>query len=239
MRKIKFVVLAVLMGLASCEKNESEDVKYFTLDANGKLAKAESYYLGTDTTNLVGYYWAQNIEMDPFILNHTFSEWGFGEAFTYTNCTNDTTALYTNLSGITVKGVKGDTYFIANAGEFNTTQAAISFKDGKAYKAIECYVTNSTYAYRSMLNGDDYSKKFEQGDWFKLTITGYNGNDVTGKVEFLLANGTDIVKNWQQVDLSKLGTVTSMVFTLSSSDNSQWGMNTPSYFCLDQLKLSE
>jgi hypothetical protein len=43
------------------------------------------------------------------------------------------------------------------------------------------------------------------------------------------------VDHWQWFDLSKLGEVASVKFTLSSSDVGQWGMNTPAYFCLDKL----
>lgn len=242
MRKTGIVLSAVLsIGLAfvSCENEETPETRTYTLDANGLLTEAETVYLGTDTTNKVAFYFVQNIDIDQFVLNHSFSEFGLGEGFTYTNCTDKTTASFSNLSGITANGVKGNTYFIAYAGEFNPTPTEISFNDGKAYKAIECYVTNSTYAYLTMLNGDAICKKFEQGDWFKLTITGYSDDTETGKVDFYLANGTDIINSWQRVDLSRLGVVTSVRFTLSSSDNGEYGMNTPSYFCLDQFKVSE
>ena len=47
------------------------------------------------------------------------------------------------------------------------------------------YITNSAYAYTSMLNGDAYAKKFAQGDWFKLTITGLDADGKeTGTKEF-------------------------------------------------------
>lgn len=238
MSKLKFALLAVLIGLVSCEKNTSEDVKTYTLDANGKLVISENYFLGTDTTKAAGYYYSQDIVLDPFVVAHSFSSWGFGEGFTYSNCSDTTNPYYTNLSAITAKGVKGSTYFIASANGFST-QAMISFKDDKAYNAVECYVTNATYAYLAMKNGNDFARQFTEKDWFKLTITGYNGQKETGRTDIMLAEGTSLVDSWQQVDLSKLGKVTSIVFTLTSTDNSEWGMNTPSYFCLDQLKVSE
>ena len=94
-----------------------------------------------------------------------------------------------------------------------------------------------------MLNGDAYAKKFEQGDWFKLTITGYNESKaVTGTVEAYLAdlrseNTADhyILNEWKWVDLSPLGVVSSVKFVLSSSDVGQWGMNTPGYVCVDDF----
>jgi hypothetical protein len=105
------------------------------------------------------------------------------------------------------------------------------------------YITNSAYAYTSMLNGDAYAKKFAQGDWFKLTITGLDADGKeTGTKEFYLADLRDadsskhfIVNDWRYVDLSGLGKVKSLKFMLDSSDTGSWGINTPGYFCLDDF----
>ena len=103
------------------------------------------------------------------------------------------------------------------------------------------YITNSAYAYSSMKNGDSFAKKFGKGDWFKLTIKGYNAEDsLTGTKEFYLADLRDpktayIINDWSYVDLSGLGKVSKLGFELSSSDNGEWGMNTPAYFCFDNF----
>jgi len=106
------------------------------------------------------------------------------------------------------------------------------------------YVTNNTYAVSSMENGDSYAKKFAQDDWFKLTITGYqlSEKDTTkvGTVEFYLADFRKegkhyIVKDWTWCDLTDLGSVDAIGFELTSSDTGAWGMNTPAYFCFDEL----
>ena len=103
------------------------------------------------------------------------------------------------------------------------------------------YITNSSYAYTSMLNGDASAKKFDKGDWFKLTITGYDADDaVTGTKDYYLADLRDeatayIINDWRYVDLSGLGTVAKLGFELTSTDNGSWGMNTPAYFCFDNF----
>lgn len=110
------------------------------------------------------------------------------------------------------------------------------------------YVTNSTYSYWSMKYGDGFSKKFggETGndpDWFKLTIAGISQNgDTTAMLDYYLAdyrfenNQEDfILDSWEWIDLSFLGEISALRFSLSSSDVGMWGMNTPAYFCIDQL----
>jgi hypothetical protein len=112
------------------------------------------------------------------------------------------------------------------------------------------YVTNNNYTYYSMLNGDLYSKKFggtngNDPDFLLLTITGKDSDgNVTGAVEFYLAdfrfeeNSRDyIASTWWFVDLTSLGAVKSLEFSLRSSDNGVFGMNTPAYFAIDNIIL--
>lgn len=114
------------------------------------------------------------------------------------------------------------------------------------------WVTNSNYAYNSMKLGDSFAKQFggstgNDTDWFKLTIKNYYGGVLTGdSVDFYLAdyrfsnNAQDyIVRNWTWVDLSSLGNSDSLLFTLSSTDNGSWGMNTPAFFCIDNLETAD
>ena len=102
-------------------------------------------------------------------------------------------------------------------------------------------VTNTAYAYHTMLNGNEFTKKFEKGDWFKLIAHGVASNGKEKTAEFYLANiksddvAAGIVSDWQTFDLTSLGEVEVVYFTMESSDSGQYGMNTPAYFALDQF----
>ncbi|MDA7950081.1 MAG: DUF4465 domain-containing protein [Pirellulaceae bacterium] len=114
------------------------------------------------------------------------------------------------------------------------------------------FINNTTYAALSMQNGDGFAKSFggltgDDPDWFKLSIVGYdNMQSMIGTVEFFLAdfrfadNNLDyIVDEWTWVDLSPLGdSVSSLSFELTSTDNDPtWGINTPTYFAMDNLSF--
>lgn len=100
-------------------------------------------------------------------------------------------------------------------------------------------VSNNSYAAYSMTNGDSFAKKFTGKDWFELTIEGFNGISSTGEIKVMLADSSNITPNiletWQTVDISSLGEVTKLTFTLNSSDVGNWGMNTPNFFALDNI----
>ena len=114
---------------------------------------------------------------------------------------------------------------------------------GKPKVISGCYLTNNAYAYLSMKNGENNTKKFGKGDWFKLTITGKDAEgNTTGSVDFYLADLRSddeaqqyILDSWQWCDLTPLGAVKRLDFNMSSTDNGDWGMNTPAYFCMDNL----
>lgn len=114
------------------------------------------------------------------------------------------------------------------------------------------YINNSTYAYYSMLEGDSYAKRFggESGndpDFFLLTLKKYHEGELSAdSINFYLAdyrfddNSLDyIIKDWEFVDLQALGNIDSLSFTLSSSDNGTFGMNTPAYFCIDNFTTKD
>ena len=97
------------------------------------------------------------------------------------------------------------------------------------------YVNNNAYAINSMANGDSYAKKFDENDWFKLTCYGILNGDTVGRVVVDLAKDGWMMTEWTYVDLSTIGTINAMHFALTSSDASEWGMNTPAYFCMDNF----
>jgi len=84
-------------------------------------------------------------------------------------------------------------------------------------------------------------------DFFRLDIQKYsNGALAPQVVEFYLAdyrfedNNEDfIVDDWQWVDLTSLGNVDSLFFTLVSTDVGDFGINTPLFFSIDNLEISE
>src|SRR6185312_6208417 len=111
------------------------------------------------------------------------------------------------------------------------------------------YICNSTYAYKSMKNGDAFENAFtaQNQDWFKLTVKKYFGGVLsTNTAEVYLADfrysdttQNYILKNWMWVNFSSLGNVDSLAFYLSSSQTDAYGgIKTPSFFCIDNVTLS-
>jgi len=211
---------------------------------------SESYWNGSTDPD------AGQFATGPAVFSNLFTDesgWDYWAGWAYSNVTDNTMHGYTNqFSAVTGGGHTGDNYGIAYLDTYYGVTPTITF--GEPMEPISAQVTNTTYAYFDMLDGSAYSKEFggDDGtdeDWFLLTITGKDaGGDVTGTVEvyladFRFADGAEdyLLDTWTPVDLSSLGAVTSMEFTLTSSDTSTYTgityMNTPAYFALDTLTV--
>lgn len=125
--------------------------------------------------------------------------------------------------------------------------ASLSFNSAAVGVFDHLWLCNATYTALSMKNGDDFAKKFsyEDQDWLKLIIA---GTDAAGAViettEYYLADfRTDfsggIREGWHRIDLSVLGPVNGLAFTLESSDVGEYGLNPPAYFCIDDIAVRQ
>ncbi len=143
-----------------------------------------------------------------------------------------------------------DQYMSAPGGAYESTTYAVAFPEQYAIDVdIDggavipgVFLTNSAYTYNAMAVGDNFANKFEQGDWFKLIITGHHADDTITDLDFYLADLRDedpakhyIINWWEWVDLTSLGEVTSLSFAFEGTDMSYGYLNTPTYFCLDNL----
>lgn len=171
----------------------------------------------------------------------------YWEGFAYSNKTDTATPGHTNdLSAYVPGGGGSNTYAVAYVGY--STVPTITYDGIVDMAGKGASITNTTYGYLSMMDGASPPAKLFGGetgndeDWFKLTITGYLAGDAGESIDFYLADfrfadsGQDyVIGDWTHVDFTDLGLVDELRFTLSSSDNGQFGMNTPAYFAIDNL----
>jgi len=115
-------------------------------------------------------------------------------------------------------------------------------------QVVQLRISNSTYAYNSMKFGDFVGKKFSaaEKDSFVLIITGFS-NEVKkfskrvylADYRFADTNKNFMLDTWQIVKFIQNETADSLSFTLVSSDNGQFGMNTPAFFVMDNVTVAE
>jgi hypothetical protein len=139
----------------------------------------------------------------------------------------------------------GKAYAIGMNGSFFVSEA------GPSSGILGFKIANTTFAYNSMKSGDAFAKKFggvsgNDADSFVLKISAFHKGQFLFSKRVVLAdfrfadNAKDyILDSWTTVDLSmpqnEVGPRDSFVFELMSSDNGQFGMNTPGFFAIDEV----
>jgi putative lipoic acid-binding regulatory protein len=163
-----------------------------------------------------------------------------------------------NRTDLSQTGLDAQYTAAAGCGYDGSTQYAVAFTmgvqtdvyaaDGQLHTVTGCYVTNNLWTYQDILQGGYGELPYggttgNDPDWFKVTATGKNASGQTvGELDFYLAdyrfanNEEDyVLDTWEWFDLSPLGDVATISFSLSSSRGSGYNMITPAYFCMDNF----
>jgi hypothetical protein len=231
-----FIIAVFTILLFSCNKEE-EKIDFITFEE--LQLNDNGFWNGSDGS---GGFTTGN----AFFPN-TYTDWGGGifswMGFGYSNHTDRITPGYENqYSCYAGSGVNNSSVFgLISAGDtmvFNIPE-----------KVEYMYVSNSTYAALSMKNGDQFAKKFggEDGndpDFFNLILSAMNDEGFwIGKATIGLADYTDpdnsqdyISNAWTKIPMEDFGYLTKIAFSFESSDSSVYGINTPAYACIDNIK---
>lgn len=210
---------------------------------------------------------AKVIESQCFMFVHSsysewYSWWGFtaSTSFNNTRPENTLTHQWSNMApgGIELNEdgtVKTDKYgapvtsadvpyLVAFYSPYMSERSIdMAFKDGKSYEPVGAYINLTSYTYYTLEVGDAYARAFNNGDDYSLTFHGVGADGIEKTVTVSLASYTNgcitINRGWQYVDLSSLGAVNEIYFTLTTTDVGVYGDNTPMYFCMDKLTVKE
>jgi len=237
MKKINY--LLIILSIAFGSLNAQQNVANF----EDLTLSSESYWDGSD---LSGQHnnsiFSSSFSSGDYKFHNAYDTtygavygyWSSG--WSYSNMTDSSTSGSTNQ----YSAKAGSGWGLSANYAIGKSNSTIVFNQTGSFSV---HVTNSTYAANSMRDGDAFAKKFTNADldYFKLHIYGYSNGSITDSVEFFLADFTNadstldyIVKDWSYVELPN-GQFDSIVFNLSSSDVGAFGMNTPAYFCIDNV----
>lgn len=219
--------------------------------------------VGYDSDN-VWTSWSQNtnLQIDDYLFSHQFTSYTYdgityGVSSGFVPARQTDTAEYPDMTAhqfsvITGGGVsgKGTPYITAywdttEETSFNARSCRVFEEEEELFVPQYVYVTNTCYAYYAMLNGNNFCRKFAKGDWLLLVAHGVkqDGSEITTSIRLADITTDDvkagIIDTWTKFDLTGLGVVRGIYFTMESSDSGQFGMNTPSYFAIDKLTVKE
>lgn len=223
---------ALYFALDGLKISQPVKVATFENEAGGvNVAHADTCWQGANAP-VVGW---NNWKSGDFNFQTYYGNYGMGDYFAAVTVTNETANTSTDYT---------EPYRSAKGGAYEGQNFAVVYVDTYNPDTITFdaqvvdgfFVNNTAYAVNSMCNGDAFAKKFGTTDWFRLTISAsLNGVDVNDQVIVDLAANGKYINEWTYVDLSTLGEIDAIKFSMSSSDNGDYGMNTPAYFAMDNF----
>jgi len=246
---LMFAITSVFF--TACEPEEDE--KSFLITFEDVNLGSTGYWNGSDLSGTPVSYdsWGQLVtdynggfHSGSLYCNNTYNDtWGSWSGLACSNHVNMDSAGYMNQYSVYAgSGAGGSAKFIL----VNSDGSSCIFDKEVAVKSL--MINNSTYTYLTLKDGNDggagFARKFTNNDYFYVKFTVYDSTGIeTGSRDVYLAdfrNGKSyICDEWTEVMLEDLGRVKEISFSFVSTDSGDWGINTPAYCCIDNIKYNE
>jgi hypothetical protein len=224
----------ILVIISSCQKEkiETDRINFEEIDMG-----SDGYYIGEDMKK--SYRSGNAI----FTIDYN-PDWQSWKGFAVSNHRDTETRGYANqYSSIAGSGAGGsDNYAVLYTWDTDTIEFIIP------EKVTSISFCNTTWAYYAMLEGEPPAKQFGGGsgdelDYFNLILNGYNESSqkvveatITLADYRYLNNADDYIANqWTSINLSEAGFLKYLTLSFESSDVGDFGINTPTYICIDNI----
>ena len=229
----------------------------------GNDAYRGNYRVTGEQTSNWGTQYQQLWSVEGFEFNNNYTQFDGGDywsGFSWSSVSDTTTPGFGNQYAASPGGGSDGAGGFDNNGTYAISygnSAYFNINPGLTLSSIE--VTNGTYGYLSMRDGDGangFGKKFggdsgNDPDLFQVTFTAFDatggasgsgsalGSVTVDLADFRFADNSQdyILNTWRTVDLSALAGAHSVGLTYSSTDEGSFGINTPTYVALDNLSF--
>jgi hypothetical protein len=233
-KSLKLLVVAIILLLGSTLYAQNvADFENLSLDP-------ETHWNGSDGSG--------SFESGGWTFSNSYDNtYGSWNQWAYTNETDTETYSWENqysaASGpvYSIEGNYAVSYILSDwLNDYAPIPAVVELNGNEGVIVPGAWICLNAYANLYMADNDYYS---ENNHYLKLIIKGYLPDAFNyTSIEVYLAdyrfqdNDLDFkFQNWQYVSFEWLGAVTQLQFTMESSDSGEYGINTPTYFCMDNF----
>ncbi len=252
------ILCIVFLALLAADARSPLHAAVVDFEDVGSSLADNSFYNGGPNTNSDGWVSGGAQFHNSFTDFGTFTAW---DGWAYSNIQDNVTAGFSNQyaaysaagTGAGYGAGNSRTYALAFPGSLKDNNGSVvNLPQATLMNSVD--VTNTTYTLLAIRDGNDgganFATQFQDGDYLRLIITGFDDVDATGSttgsVEFDLANygatgpqDDVLVTDWTTVDLSTLQLSRSLLFSLDSNVTDVFGndefLNPPSYLAVDNL----
>ena len=263
----KTLLTAVALTAALCASAQNYEVRTLTFEDSDYKGTTENYAGKLDWSSLIDtqyggpmlypqdfdedegdvvYWWYD--EGNTEVYSELTNAWGdgafWGGGIAISNYVDADLANGDNNHQLAVPTSNGSQNFAVVYCNSNSTiseynpQTELTIMDGKLHVIESMKVSPTLYQLAVAKGGNGYAKALtDADDYLTLTINGLVGEDVVSKVTIDLARAGQFLEDWTTVDLTPLGEIDGLMFTMDTNDASYGYANQPTYFAFDDLKV--
>lgn len=244
MKKILYtiIVTATVLMTACSKDDDTKSAKNFTLTFETAQLDSLGRSWGTDTGSkdaLTGNYKIYNYaegatdSMVTYVMNtpsYFWCNWALSN-----NNIDSMRKDYSQQFSTPLGAYRGKNYAVCYYAEYMGKAYAPTIHFSSAVNIKSLMLTNNTTTLAYVAKYPGTTSAWKTTDELDLVIEGMNGATKIGTVTVALAKETEHIQSWTKIDLTALGSVTSVVFSMTSTDVGSWGINTPTYACIDDV----
>ncbi len=232
MKKIFFMIAASAL-LAGCElDNDAGDMHVTVIESFERSTLGEKgYELGYPGDYLVCEYGYNE-------------EWGSWNGFAVSKLHDMQSAELSNQYSVYNEAMaSGDNCAVFYYDSYSDVKD-LMFRYTGCYSVGSVKVNLSTYTWLTIRDGNSFARKFDEGDYLKVSFTALLSDRAEGEtVDFYAVDYRDgkrfVADDWNTVDLSRLkGDLWGLRIRIETTDVNEYGACTPLYVCLDDLTFS-
>ena len=241
MKKHIFGIALATLTLIGCNETPHPVPQTITIDFESASLNEQGISYGADSgrKDATGTYniYSQafgGAKLDTWMQTEPYFNW-WGWAASH-NVGEEYKADYTHQYECPIAAASGENFAVCYFSDYNQTLYRPAIQFAKNVDVNSLKVANSTTV-ACYVGGKDAYSQWDEGDLLELTIYGYKGGVLQFEKNITLAEGATLLEGWTEVELPR-ATVNRLEFEISTTDVGDWGVNAPTYVCIDDIKYT-
>ena len=241
MNKHLFGIALATLALIGCNETPHPLPQTFTIDFEQATLTEQGISYGTDSgrkdeSSTYNIYSQSHsgATLDTWLQNEPyFTWWGWAVS---RNVGEEYKADYSHQYECTIPAASGSNFAVCYFSDYNKAiyRPAIQFAKNVEVESLK--IANSTTV-ACYVGGKDAYSQWDATDRLELIIYGYKGGVLQFEESVTLAEGATLLQGWNEVELPQ-ASINRLEFGFSTTDVGDWGVNAPTYVCIDDIKYT-
>ena len=241
MKKHLYGIALATLTLVGCNETPHPLPQTITIDFESATLSEQGISYGSDSgrKDASGTYniYSQTLggaRFDTWMQTEPYFTW-WGWAVSH-NVGEEYKADYSHQYECTIPAASGENFAVCYLLDFKKElyRPTIQFAKNVEVESLKIASSATVACYTG---GKDAYSQWDANDRLGLIIYGYKNGVLQFEESVTLAEGATLLQGWTEVELRQ-ATINRLEFGFSTTDVGDWGVNAPTYVCVDDIKYT-